>query len=349
MLPTVNAIVIGAVLLCVLAGATHGRQGDDAAMRSESAARAMASGEFGHAADLYRGLIRELPSNAGLLLNLGMALHYEGKYSEAVQQFKAALHLKPDLAPANFFLGVSYAKLHEPELALSPLRSAAIAEPGNKVFQLEFADVLLEGEHYEEAAQRFKHVLELDSSEAKAWQGLGLSYVGLSQRSFNALQSGDSDNPYALLLMADSYLTQGRYRRAYGLYRSALARGIAVTGVHTALAEIYRKTQHPDWAATEEQREREVATPNCAIYPEACDYLAGQYVGAVASPRKSADALYWKARSYEMLALAAFDKLREMPATPQIHELMADADQVRGTKPRSGAGTPGSPDARPRE
>ena len=92
-------------------------EGDDLAAQSQAAKQAMAAGDFAHAADMYARLVRELPQNAGLLLNLGMALHYEGRYAEAVQQLKGALRLKPDWAPANFFLGVSYAKLHEPELA----------------------------------------------------------------------------------------------------------------------------------------------------------------------------------------------------------------------------------------
>ena len=100
------------VLLCVLGMGSYARQGDDLGMRSELAKQAMAVGQFARAADIYAALIKELPGNPGLLLNLGMALYYQGKYSEAVQQFKAALQLKPELAPANFFLGVSYAKLH---------------------------------------------------------------------------------------------------------------------------------------------------------------------------------------------------------------------------------------------
>ncbi len=326
----VRAHVIVPVILLTFAPGVCGRQGDDLATQSESARQAMAAGEFGRAAGIYANLIKELPPNAGLLLNLGMALHYEGKYMEAAQQLKAALRLKPDLTPASFFLGVSYAKLHEPELALAPLRVAATADRRNKTFQLEFADALLATEQYEDAAQGFDQVLHLDAAEARGWQGLGLSYVGLSQGAFRILESPDPDNPYVLLLLADSYLTQERYRSAYKLYRTALARGIAVPGIHDALAEVYRKTQHPDWAATEEQREQDLSPPDCSAHPEGCAYMAGRQREAITSQRTTAEALYWKVRSYETLALAAFDKLREMPSTPQIHELMADAYRARG-------------------
>lgn len=306
------------------------RQADDLVARSESAQQALAQGQYARAADLYSGLIRELPPNAGLLLNLGMALHYEGKYTDAVQHLKAALRLKPDLVAADFFLGLSYAKLHQPGLALAPLRAAVAAEPSNKTFQFEFADISLSTGHYEEAAQHFQRGLDLDVSDPQAWQGLGLTYVNLSQQCFERLQAEGPDNTYALLLLANSDLTQGRYRNAYQFYRTALARAVAVPGIHAALAEVYRKTQHPDWAAMEEQRERELPAPDCVANPEACAYVAGHYAEVIASPAKAPAAAYWRARSYEALALAAFDKLRQMPPTPQIHELMADAYRVRG-------------------
>ncbi len=326
----VKVSALAPVLFSIVIVTAHASQSDDLAMRSESAKQAMAAGEYGRAEEIYSALIKEVPPNAGLLLNLGMTLYYEGKYPDAVQQCKAALRLKPDWPPASFFLGVSYAKLHKPELALGPLRAAGTAEPDNKIFQLEFADALLATGHYEDAAQRFGHVSNLDPAEARAWQGLGLSYVHLSQQYFNTLESEDAENPYALLLLADSYLTQERYRSAYKLYRAALARRLAIPGIHSALAEVYRKTQHPDWAVTEEQRESGAPAPDCNTLAEACAYMSGRYREVIASSRKAADALYWKARSYEALALAAFDKLRAMPETPQIHELMAEAYQVRG-------------------
>ncbi len=318
------------MLLCALNVAAGALQASDPAEQSKTAKQAMAAGDFAKAAGIYRELVRELPDNPGLLFNLGMALHYQKEYAAAVEQLKTALRLDPGLTPAKFFLGVSFAKLHRPELALSPLQSAAAAEPSNKVFQVEFADVLLGTEHYDQAAFAFKHLLELDATEAKGWQGLGLSYVGLSQQCFRALEAQAPGSPYITLLLAESDVTQAKYRSAYSRYHAALARGGSLSDVHSGLAEVYRKTQHPDWAATEEQRERETPAPDCGKAPEMCAYLSGQYKNAISSSSTRPDALYAKARSYEALALEAFDSLNRMPPTPQIHELMAEAYRVRG-------------------
>lgn len=325
-----NGRAVGATIFPLLATALCFGQSADLSAQSQVAKQAMAAGQFERAAGMYAQLVRELPRNAGMLLNFGMALHYEGHYAEAVQQLKAALLIEPGLIAADFFLGVSYAKLHEPALAIAPLLTAATAEPANKLFQLELADALLATEQYEKAAVHFQRVTDLDSADAKAWQGMGMSFVGLSQLCFRTLQLRAPTSPYVLLLLANSDLKQGRYRNAYARYRAALARGVSALGVYTELAEVYRKTQHPDWAATEEQRERELPAPNCDVNSEACAYLSGDYRKAVVSSSMAPQALYWKARSYEALALAAFDKLNQMPPTPEIHELMAEAYQIRG-------------------
>lgn len=319
-----------AILCCVFKVVAGGLQADDPAEQSRAAKQAMAAGDFKKATAIYRELVRELPENPGLLLNLGMALHYQREYAAAAEQFKAALRLDPNLTPAKFFLGISYAKLHRPELALPPLEAAAGAEPSNKIFQLEFADALLGTEDYNHAAATFRHVLDLDAAEAKGWQGLGLSYVGLSQQCFRALESQAPESPYVALLLADSDLNQAKYRSAYSRYRAALARGGPPHDIHAGLAEVYRKTQHPDWAAIEDQRERELSTPDCSKVPEMCAYVSGRYKNVISSSSTRPDALYAKARSYEALALEAFDSLNRMPPTPQIHELMAEAYRVRG-------------------
>lgn len=306
------------------------RAGDDLVTKSQQAKQAMAAGEFQRAAELYSDLVHSVPANPGLLLNLGMARFYERRYTDAIQALKAALKLQPQLAPANFFLGLSFEKLHQPSLAIAPLRSAVSSGGKNKLFQLEYADALLATNRFTEAKEHFNALAAIAPEEPKAWQGLGLSYAGLSQACFQALQRVAPESPYVLVLLGDSDLKQMNYRSAYALFKVALARDRAIAGAYSGLAEVYRRTGHPDWAAIEDQKGQKAKQPDCARSPAACAYRAGRYAEATRTPGSGAEALYWKTRAYETLALDALNHLTRMPPTPQIHELMAEAYTIRG-------------------
>ena len=119
-----------AIALFLFSGlrSAEARTGDDLATKSQEAKQAMAAGEFQRAANLYSDLVRSVPGNPGSLLNLGMARFYESRYTDAVQALKAALKLQPQLAPANFFLGLSFEKLYQPSLAIAPLRAAVSSD-----------------------------------------------------------------------------------------------------------------------------------------------------------------------------------------------------------------------------
>jgi tetratricopeptide (TPR) repeat protein len=302
---------------------------DELTNLSKRGRQAMASGQFQEAEEAYARLNQLVPGNAGLLVNLAIALHYEGKYKESIAACTAALQVQHDLAVAEFFLGINHVKLHHPASALPPLRAAVKADPSNGTFLLELADALLATNAFQEASAEFAKLLELHPKDARGWHGLGLSYVGQSQQCFRLLESKAPNSPYILLLLADSDIQQEQYRSAFSLLKKALSQNGTLPGVHSNLAEIYSRIGHPEWAAVEQERERASAS-DCTAQSDECNFLAGRYQAVIAAPGTTPSSLYWKTRSYETLALKAFAQLAQLPPTPQIHELMADAYRTRG-------------------
>ena len=55
----------------------------------------MAAQRFDEAVPIYRELVRALPNNPGLVMNLGLALDYSGHKREALEEFEKALQLEP--------------------------------------------------------------------------------------------------------------------------------------------------------------------------------------------------------------------------------------------------------------
>src|SRR5438876_9433503 len=107
---TSTATAAAALLLVLTAGAQLASQ-DELAARSAAGKELMAAGRYAEAVRVYRELVQALPGNAGLLVNLGMALHLWGRDAEAVPPLETALRLQPSAFPAALFLGASRLRL----------------------------------------------------------------------------------------------------------------------------------------------------------------------------------------------------------------------------------------------
>jgi tetratricopeptide (TPR) repeat protein len=327
----VRRFLLGAAVLLVSPQASPG-QDDELAAKSRRAKQAMAAGKFEEAAAIYRELVRAVPGNPGLRLNLGLAQHMAGRSRDAVPHLEAALKLDPNLSPAHLFLGASYLRLSQPSQAVEPLRKFLEADASHKEARQMLADALLSLERYEQSAEQFRRLSELDPRNPKAWEGLGRSYEALAGRAFEELEQTAPESPYWFASIAGARLRQQQYQSAFYFYRQALTRRPALRGVHAELAEIYRQTGHPEWATAAEQKERALGPPDCSTQQLECDFLAGRYRQVVAAVRgkKTAESYYWQSQSYSRLALEAFTRLGELPRSVEIHALMAEIHGSHG-------------------
>jgi protein O-GlcNAc transferase len=91
---------------------------------SQKAAQAMRAGRFAEAETLYRQLVRSDPKEPGWHGNLGLALHSQNKFREAVESLERSIKLRPSPG-LSAVLGIDYLKLNEPCKAIPPLVAAA--------------------------------------------------------------------------------------------------------------------------------------------------------------------------------------------------------------------------------
>src|SRR5258705_5972301 len=85
---------------------------------------ALKSGDYARAERLYREQLREHPSSPELQNNLGVALHYQGKASEATVWLEKSLKTR-ELPPTSFaLLGLDYCRAGNYERATVVLRQA---------------------------------------------------------------------------------------------------------------------------------------------------------------------------------------------------------------------------------
>lgn len=91
---------------------------------SEGGAKAMREQRFADAEQAYRLLVQREPANPMWRMNLGLALHSRGMYSEALREFEFFLKVKPVPGPIHFMAGLARLKLGQACEAIAPLEKA---------------------------------------------------------------------------------------------------------------------------------------------------------------------------------------------------------------------------------
>ncbi len=118
------------LLLAILCGSTRAAAVSDPKELLKEAVSAQQNGDLDRAVADYRELTAAYPSIAEIHSNLGTALAAQGKYSEAIAEYKASLKLKPS-PQATLNLALAYYKQGDIALAIAELQRAKQQTPGN--------------------------------------------------------------------------------------------------------------------------------------------------------------------------------------------------------------------------
>lgn len=292
----------------------------------------MASGRYAEAVAVYRGLVKAVPGNVGLLVNLGMALHLSGQDGEAIAPLEAALKLAPDSAPAALFLGAARMSLGRTAAAVAPLQKAVRLQPENREARSMLADALVTLDRHAEAEPHLRRLSRAYPKDPVVWFALGKTYEALAGQAFGRLLERDPESSLTLALVAEARLDQGQTTAAFQLYRRALERAPAQRGLHAGVAEVYRRTGHPDWAAVEEEKEKRLPKADCARDTLECAFAAGRHreVLAAAPKLETPVASYWLARACNAQAVEAFARLTALPPSAPSHGWTASMQRNEG-------------------
>ena len=317
-----SSVPVLALVFCALAWA----QAVDLATQSEEARNLLASGKFEAAIPIYQKLVQAVPGDPGLLLNLALAQHMAGREADAIPNFEAVLRARPNAFPALMSLGAAQMAIGRTEQALVPLKKAVAIEPDNQDARGLLADACTDTGRFAEAAGHYRKLTSTSPSDPRPWYGLGMSYQSLAAEALDRIQQADPKSPYLAALVAGTRVQRRQYRSAFFFYQEALKQLPNLHGIHDALADIYRKTGHPEWASAEDAKERSLAPADCNAHPAECQFLAGKDLDALkapATPKLTAEALYWRAKAAGELAYQAFFRLGQLPPSAQLHQLRA--------------------------
>lgn len=325
-------------LFCLLSGLSvaPSPSSDELAASSRRGKDLMAAGRYAEAVPVYRAMVDAVPGNAGLLLNLGMALHMAGEDEAAIAPLGAALKLQPALLPANLFLGAANLRLGRPDAAIAPLQTAVRLDPPSRDARSMLAEALVALDRYAEAGPHLRRLARMFPADPAAWFNLGNAYEELADRAVAELRERYPESPFTLALAAEARAKGDEQTAAFHLYRKAMQAKPAIRGLHAAVAAIYRSAGHPDWAALEERKALALPRADCARDRMECAFVAGRYHDVVAARRaEGPGARYWLVRAYGELAAQAFGRLAALPVSALFHERMAEVRRNERRYPES--------------
>jgi len=331
---------IGAISIlvgCVLLGRPSSivAQPGDTAEKWQRANELMQAGKPAEAISLYRELAAASPRDPSFGVNLAIAQYKAHLYRDAIKECDAVLKLQPKLFSAWLFLGASELELGDSASAATALQKALDLRPEDPNAGMMLADAMLAQERYAEAAARYEQIGRVMLDNPRVLLGLDRSYEALAIAAYDRLQSAAPHSAEFLALNGDFEVARKQFARALQQYRQALAARPSFPGVHESVALIYEKTDHPDWAMAE--RQKQVAALACSSPSPECEFAAGRLREIATASASTPNEIYWQARVFLSLAQQAYARLQELPPSRERFEAAAQVDERSGQWPEAAA------------
>jgi len=151
--------------------------------------------------------------------DFGVSLGQRGRLQEALTEFRRATELDPDYADAWSAMGRTEDELGQHELGLEHAMRAVAIAPDDTRFVNDLGMMQVKARRYADAAQSFRHVLELRPRHSYARFNLGLALYQQSDfegaiREFDALPNKDDDFPIAWFFIAQCQMRIGNTAEA---------------------------------------------------------------------------------------------------------------------------------------
>jgi tetratricopeptide (TPR) repeat protein len=115
-----------------------------------------------------------MPDSTLPLMAIGQVSEVLGQYQQAVECYRQALAIDPNIALANFKIGfISRAVRGDDKTALARFTRAVELDSTNATYAFQLADLYHDSERFAEAKKYFEKAIALDPDHAYAHYGLG--------------------------------------------------------------------------------------------------------------------------------------------------------------------------------
>jgi tetratricopeptide (TPR) repeat protein len=267
---------------------------DDMAAHAQRAHEAEQRNDFSTAAREYEYLARQLPHNAEVQSNLGVALYFNHQWERAITVFHRAMVLNANLLAPHLFTGLAWYQLSKPDSSVPELETAVRLNSADVLARTWLGYAYVAQARYDAATNEFQQVTRLAPDNIDAWYALGQDWLELGRERTLDLLKAAPNGGRAWQLAGEQLQLQGNRDKAREDFQHANALRPDVPEVRSALEELGGQP------ATS-------AVTNTLI-----------------DPRE--DALYQGAHEAEEKSRAAFEHVLSIaPDSYRAHQIMANA------------------------
>jgi predicted Zn-dependent protease len=286
-------------------------------------------GNFQEAIALLTELQQASPSSTEIQMDLGTAYASTGNLAAAAKEFEAIRQRDPNFVPATLSLAGVLMQLGRPPEAIALLTDQVARTPRSGDARNMLASLYRATGDLTRANEQIRELVALAPKNPRTLHLLYLSYQEIARQSFALVEQGAPESAYMVAMAGLERLAKEEYSSAFYLLQEALRRDPKLLGVHSALATVYAKTAHADWAATAEAREKQMAPPDCGLVPGACAYRKGDLEAVLQETRfaRLPEDLYWRYRAVSDLASRTYAALQALP--PSVQSQAAKAERSR--------------------
>jgi Tfp pilus assembly protein PilF len=271
----------------------------DMASHAQAAQEAEQRGDFSSAVHEYEYLTRQLPRNAEMQSNLGVALYFNHQWQQAVVVLRKAMTLSPNLLAPHLFSGLAWYQLAKPDAAVPELERAVRIRSSDVIAHTWLGYAYVAQSRYDAAAKQFEEVCRLAPDNIDAWYALGHAYLQIGKESTLALLKAAPNSGRAWQLAGEQFQLQGNRKRALEDFEQANTRRPDIAELRAAVSELGGKPTDTPAAQTS-------ATSSPATTQE--------------------DHLYAQAHAAEQKSRNAFEHVLSIaPDSYRAHQIMADA------------------------
>ena len=181
----------------------------------------MADGRFEEAIPICERLVKAVPGNPGLIMNLAMAEQMAGHLAQATPRFEEVLKFDPKNVRALTSLAMLQLQLNRPQPAVASLKKLLTLQPSDHDARGMLAGALMSLGQFDEAAAQYRKLTAENATDAKAWYGLGKAYEAQEGHAFEHMSQEAPQSPYVAALIGYSRLDWQQYRGAFFFFRQA--------------------------------------------------------------------------------------------------------------------------------
>jgi tetratricopeptide (TPR) repeat protein len=207
----------------------------------QKAAEALQSNRPDLAAAEFRAILAIDPNNVDAHGNLGAVLFFQGAYSEAVPELKAALRLRPGLWKTQALLGIGEKRIGKIAEAHRDLEKAFpnVSEPKIRTQTgMELIELYSSTGELEKAATVVGTLRRLEPTDGTILYTAYRVYSDLADESLLSLSVVDPNSARMHQAMAHELAKRGNTAEAIENYRTALKLDPQLPGIHFELAEM---------------------------------------------------------------------------------------------------------------